>query len=112
MNRQFWGYSVMPLLPWVVANAPASNAIYWHDVFPDALNYYVRDGRLPPGLGNVGSNPDDVVRSDLGLVIHERHFLLFEGLFWEAYRSPATAQVRTREGVPLVTAYRRWNLPK
>ena len=36
---------------------PPSRATYWHDVLPDALNYYVRDGRLPPGLGNVGTEP-------------------------------------------------------
>ena len=111
MNRQFWGYSVLPMLDWMTANVPPSRATYWHDVIPDALNYYVRDGRIPPGLGNVGSNPDDVPRSQIGIVFHERHFLLFEGLFWEAYGSTRTAHVRTREGVPLVTAYRRWDLP-
>ena len=111
MNRQFWGYSVLPMLDWMTANVPPSRATYWHDVFPDALNFYVRDGRIPPGLGNVGSNPEDVPRSQIGLVFHERHFLLFEGLFWEAYGSTRTAHVRTREGVPLVTAYRRWDLP-
>jgi hypothetical protein len=111
MNRQFWGYSLLPMLDWFARAVPPSRATYWHDVFPDAIGFYLRDGRLPPGLGNVGANQEDVARSDIGLVFHERHFLIYEGLFWEAYGSPRTTYVRTREGVPLVTVYRRPNLP-
>jgi hypothetical protein len=107
MNRQFWGYSVMPMLDWMTKNVPPSRATYWHDVFPDALTMYIRDGRIPPGLGNVGVGEDVVKRSDLGIVIHERHFAVYEGLLWEAYGTTKPAYVRTREGVPLVTAYRR-----
>jgi 4-amino-4-deoxy-L-arabinose transferase-like glycosyltransferase len=107
MNRQFWGYSVMPMLDWITNNVPPSRATYWHDVFPDALTMYIRDGRIPPGLGNVGVGEDVVKRSDLGIVIHERHFAVYEGLLWEAYGTTKPAYVRTREGVPLVTAYRR-----
>jgi 4-amino-4-deoxy-L-arabinose transferase-like glycosyltransferase len=111
MNRQFWGYSVMPMLGWIAKNVPPSRATYWHDVFPDALTMYVRDGRIPPGLGNVGVGEEVVKRSDLGIVIHERHFALYEALLWEAYGTTKPAYVRTREGVPLVTAYRRPSLP-
>ena len=111
MNRQFWGYSVMPMLGFITKNVPPSRATYWHDVFPDALTMYVRDGRIPPGLGNVGVGEDVVKRSDLGIVIHERHFALYEALLWEAYATDKPVYVRTREGVPLVTAYRRPNLP-
>jgi hypothetical protein len=111
MNRQFWGYSVMPMLGWMTKNVPPSRATYWHDVFPDALTMYIRDGRIPPGLGNVGVGEDVVRHSDLGIVIHERHFAVYEGLLWEAYGTTKPAYVRTREGVPLVTAYRRPELP-
>jgi hypothetical protein len=107
MNRQFWGYSVMPMLGWITRNVPPSHATYWHDVFPDALTMYIRDGRIPPGLGNVGVGEEVVPRSDLGIVIHERHFALYEALLWEAYGTTQPAFVRTREGVPIVTAYRR-----
>ena len=111
MNRQFWGYSVLPMLPWMVEHAPRSNAIYWHDVLPDALNMYIRDGRLPLGTGNVGDNEANIPRSDLGLVIHEKHFTVFEGDFWPPYGTTQPAYVRTREGVPLVTVYRRPGAP-
>jgi hypothetical protein len=111
MNRQFWGYSVLPMLPWIAANAPASNRIYWHDVLPDALSMYARDGRLRLGLGNVGAEEAAIANSDLGIVIHEKHFTLFEGAFWNQYRTTRPVYVRTREGVPLVIAYRRPGAP-
>jgi hypothetical protein len=41
------------------------------------------------------------------MVIHERHFTLTEGALWEAYGTVRPVHVRTREGVPLVTIYRR-----
>jgi Dolichyl-phosphate-mannose-protein mannosyltransferase len=107
MNRQFWGYSVLPMLDWFAAHVPPSRATYWHDVFPEAVPYYVRDGRIPPGLGDVGVGEDRVRLSDIGLLIYERHFAVYEGLLWEAYGTTKPAYVRTREGVPLVAAYLR-----
>ena len=109
MNRQFWGYSVLPMLAWIAANAPPGHLIYWHDVFGDAINFYVRDGRLPHGWRDyIGVGESVVDRSDLGILIHERHFVLYEALLWEAYGTTRPAYVRTREGVPIVTAYKRW----
>ena len=107
MNRQFWGYSVLPMLGWFARHVPASRATYWHDVFPDAIPYYVRDGRIPAGLGDVGVGEDRVRLSDIGLLIHERHFAVYEGLLWEAYGTTRPIYVRTREGVPLVSVYLR-----
>jgi hypothetical protein len=72
---------------------------------------YVRDGRIPPGLGNVGADEAAIPHSQLGIVIHEKHFTLFEGGFWRHYGTTQPAYVRTREGVPLVTAYKRPGLP-
>jgi hypothetical protein len=107
MNRQFWGYSVLPMLDWFARHVPPSRATYWHDVFPDAIQYYVRDGRIPAGLGDVGVGEDRVRLSDIGLLIHERHFAVYEGLLWEAYGTTSPIYVRTREGVPLVSVYLR-----
>ena len=111
MNRQFWGYSVLPMLDWMNANAPANSNTYWHDVLGDSLNMYVRDGRLRSGMGNTGVGEDAIRRSDLGIIIHERHMNLYEGVFWESYGTAQPVFVRTREGVPLVTAYRRPGAP-
>jgi len=111
MNRQFWGYSVLPMLPWMADNAPARGTTYWHDVLGDALNMYVRDGRLPAGMGNTGVGEQAVRASDLGIIVHERHMRLYEGVFWENHLNTQPAFVRTREGVPLVTAYKRPGAP-
>jgi hypothetical protein len=111
MNRQFWGYSVLPMLGWIATQAPGGAPIYWHDVLHDALTMYMRDGRLPQGLGNVGAEEAAIPRSVLGIVIHERHFTLYEGAFWNHYRTTRPVYVRTREGVPLVTAYKRPGVP-
>ncbi|MDX2022969.1 MAG: glycosyltransferase family 39 protein [Deltaproteobacteria bacterium] len=111
MNRQFWGYSVLPKLAWMAEHRPANRNTYWHDVLGDSLNMYVRDGRLPPGMGNTGVGEEAIMRSDLGIIVHERHMNLYEGVFWESYGTATPVFVRTREGVPLVTGYRRPGAP-
>ena len=107
MNRQFWGYSVLPLLPWIRAHRPPSNHIYWHDVLHDAVLMYVRDGRLPLGIGDVGVGEPLVAQADLGVVILEKHFAVYEYLHWEAYQTTQPAQVYAHEGVPFVVVYQR-----
>jgi 4-amino-4-deoxy-L-arabinose transferase-like glycosyltransferase len=107
MNRQFWGYSVLPMLGWMNAHLPASRSVYWHDVLQDALTMYVRDGRMPAWPGYSGVGEEAIEHSDLGIVIHERHMALYEGVFWDSYGTTKPAYVRTREGVPIVTVYRR-----
>ncbi len=107
MNRQFWGTSALPLLPWMVEHRPASNRVYWHDVLHDAIVMYAREGRLPVGIGDVGVGEDKVAQADLGLVILEKHFAVYEYLHWTAYQSVRPAQVYTHEGVPFVTLYQR-----
>jgi hypothetical protein len=107
MNRQFWGYSVLPLLPWMVAHRPPSDRIYWHDVLHDAIVMYSRDGRLPLGIGDVGVGEEVLAQSDLGIVILEKHFAVYEGLAWQAYQTTQPSSVYTHEGVPFVVAYQR-----
>ena len=68
-------------------------------------------GLGPHALGWVHVNQGTTVLSDLGIVIHERHFTLYEGAFWQHYGTTQPVYVRTREGVPLVTAYRRPGAP-
>jgi hypothetical protein len=112
MNRQFWGYSVQPLLPWMVAHRPASNRIYWHDVLHDAIVMYSRDGRLPLGIGDAGVGEQVVEQSDLGIVILEKHFAVYEGLAWQAYRTTQPSSVYAHEGVPFVVVYERHKSPR
>jgi hypothetical protein len=107
MNRQFWGYSALPILPWMVQHRPPSNRIYWHDVLHDAIVMYSRDGRLPLGIGDVGVGEQVLEQSDLGIVILEKHFTVYEGLAWKAYGTTRPSIVYTHEGVPFVVAYER-----
>ena len=111
MNRQFWGYSALPLLPWMIEHRPPSNRLYWHDVLHDAIVMYSRDGRLPLGIGDVGVGEQVLEQSEIGIVILEKHFTIYEGLAWQAYRTTQPSIVYTHEGVPFVVAYERHPAP-
>jgi dolichyl-phosphate-mannose-protein mannosyltransferase len=105
MNRQFWGYAVLPMLRDIDARAPG--AMYWHDVLPDALSMYKRDGRLSLRIGDTGFGEDGIRRSELGILFYEKHWAKYEAWFWEAYGTTRPIYVRAREGVPFVTMYAR-----
>ena len=50
---------------------------------------------------------DGIKRSQAGVLFYEKHWAIYEGWFWETYGTTKPAFVRDREGVPLVTYYRR-----
>jgi hypothetical protein len=107
MNRQFWGYAVLPMLDDINRDTPANRAMYWHDVIHDALSMYKREGRLDMGVGDTGFGEEALRRSQIGVLFHEKHWAIYEGWFWESYGTTRPYKVRAREGVPLVTMYRR-----
>jgi hypothetical protein len=107
MNRQFWGYSVLPMLPDLDAMAPENRSLFWHDVLSDAISMYKREGRLSMGVGDTGFGEDGIKRSEIGILFYEKHWAKYEGWFWETYGTTQPVYVRAREGVPLVTLYRR-----
>ena len=107
MNRQFWGYSVAPMLDDLAAMTPDNRAMYWHDVIRDALNMYRREGRLPLSVGDTGFGEDGIRHSRVGILFYEKHWAIYESWFWESYGTTQPILVREREGVPLVTVYRR-----
>jgi len=107
MNRQFWGYSVLPMLDDINRDAPANRAMYWHDVIHDAESMYKRDGRLDMGVGDTGFGEEGLRRSQVGILFYEKHWAIYEGWFWESYGTTKPVMVRAREGVPLVTMYKR-----
>jgi hypothetical protein len=72
---------------------------------------YSRDGRLPLGIGDVGVGEQVLEQSELGIVILEKHFTIYEGLAWQAYRTTQPSLVYTHEGVPFVVAYERHSAP-
>jgi len=107
MNRQFWAYCVLPMLDWVNRGAPDNQQMYWHDVIGDAQSMYKREGRLALGVGDTGFGQPGAERSMMGIIVHEKHWALYEKYIWDSYQTLRPVLVRTREGVPLVTAYRR-----
>jgi hypothetical protein len=107
MNRQFWAYCVLPMLDWVNHHAPENQRMYWHDVIGDALGMYKREGRLDLSVGDTGSGEAGVDRSSIGLMVHEKHWALYEKYFWDHYGTLKPVLVREREGVPLVIVYER-----
>jgi hypothetical protein len=106
LNRQFWGYAVAPMLD-VIQSDAADAAMYWHDVIRDALNMYRREGRLSLSVGDTGFGEDGIRHSRLGVLFYEKHWAIYESWFWEYYGTTQPIFVRQREGVPLVTLYRR-----
>jgi hypothetical protein len=107
MNRQFWGYAVSPMLDVINRDEAANRAMYWHDVIHDAVNMYKRDGRLDLSVGDTGFGEDALRRSQVGILFYEKHWAIYEGWFWESYGTTKPVMVRAREGVPLVTMYRK-----
>ncbi len=107
MNRQFWAYCVLPILDWVNRHDPDNQRMYWHDVIGDALAMYKREGRLAMSVGDTGYGDPGVERSVMGLMVHEKHWALFEKYFWDRYGTLKPSLVRVREGVPLVIGYER-----
>ena len=109
MNRQFWGYSVYGLLPWLNANLPPRARLFLHDWNHDSYELYLRARKLRPDIrdaalldaGNPRFDPD------ASLVIHEKHFNEFDYMIWEAYQHVQPAAVLTLDGVPLVSVYMR-----
>ena len=107
MNRQFWGYSVLPMLPDLDRRVPENRRLFWHDVLSDAISMYKRDGRLSMGVGDTGFGEEGIKRSELGIFFYEKHWAKYEAWLWETYGTTKPIDVRTREGVPMVTLYQR-----
>jgi 4-amino-4-deoxy-L-arabinose transferase-like glycosyltransferase len=109
MNRQFWGVAARGALPALAREAPASRTrpVYTHDAAP-AWGLYRRLGLVPPSLPDAGhENHGGIGRSQLAIVIHERHFNRHDYLIWSAYGTVRPIYVLRTDGVPIVTIYRR-----
>ncbi|MDB4967542.1 MAG: hypothetical protein JWN44_3231 [Myxococcales bacterium] len=107
MNRQFWGYPTLGILPWLGTHARAGAPVYWHDTNQAQLNMYVRENRLRPDIVNTGLEEPGVRASDIAMVIHEKHFNKYEYWIWDFYGTARPSLVLDDEGVPIVTVYER-----
>jgi 4-amino-4-deoxy-L-arabinose transferase-like glycosyltransferase len=107
MNRQFWGYSVAGLLPWLNRELPPDTPLYLHDWNHDAYLIYLRDGRLRSDIRDAGMEQPGVDASRASLVVLEKHFSKYEYMIWGPYQTTQPAEVLTLDGVPLVPVYLR-----
>jgi hypothetical protein len=111
MNRQFWGVAARGALPVLAAAAPPPGdpprPVYTHDALP-AWPWYRRHGRVPASLPDAGhEGAGGIERSQLAIVIHERHFLRHDYLIWAAYGTTRPIAVIRAAGVPVVSVYAR-----
>src|SRR6185436_17450136 len=86
MNRQFWGLAARGVLPVLAHEAPekGTRPVYSHDASP-AWGMYMRLGLLPRSLPDSGWEQAGIDRSQLAIVIHEKHFNRHDYLIWKAY---------------------------
>jgi 4-amino-4-deoxy-L-arabinose transferase-like glycosyltransferase len=108
MNRQFWGVAARGVLARLAAEAPAAGTrfVYTHDASP-AWGTYQRQGLVPRALVDAGWEQGGIDRSQLALVIHERHFNRHDYLIWSSYGTVQPIYVLCTGGVPIVSVYRR-----
>ena len=107
MNRQFWGYSVLPMLDCDQSRRACESCDVLARRHPRCGQHV--QARWTPGarrrrrrFRRGGPAP-----SPLGILFYEKHWAIYEGWFWESYGTTKPFMVREREGVPLVTMYRR-----
>jgi hypothetical protein len=108
MNRQFWGVAARGVLPRLAAEAPqaVSTYVYTHDASP-AWGIYQQQGLVPRTLLDAGWEQAGIDRSQLAIVIHERHFNRHDYLIWKSYGTLQPIYVLRAGGVPIVSVYRR-----
>lgn len=103
MNRQFWGVSARGVLPFVGYQFPTR--VYSHDASP-AWGWYHRLG-LIRGFPDAGPEGYGIERSNLALVIHEKHFNRHDYMIWKSYGTVQPVFVLRTQGVPIVSVYKR-----
>ena len=109
MNRQFWGVAARGVLPELVAEAaapPRSTYVYTHDAAP-AWALYQRLQLIPGTLLDAGWEQAGIDRSQLAIVIHEKHFNRHDYMIWKTYKTVQPIYVLRADGVPIVSVYKR-----
>jgi 4-amino-4-deoxy-L-arabinose transferase-like glycosyltransferase len=108
MNRQFWGVAARGVLARLAAEASPTGTtyVYTHDASP-AWGSYQRLGLIPARLADAGWEQAGIDRSQLAIVVHERHFNRHDYLIWRSYGTVQPIYVLDASGVPIVSVYRR-----
>jgi 4-amino-4-deoxy-L-arabinose transferase-like glycosyltransferase len=107
MNRQFWGYSVRGVMPFLNQALLPHTPVYFHDANWFQLQMSQLDGFLRKDIADSGMEEPGVRSSRAALVMHEKHFNKYEYWIWDAYGTTKPSYVLTHQGVPLCTVYQR-----
>ena len=107
MNRQFWGYSVRGVMPYLNRALAPHTSVYFHDANWFQLQMSQLDGFFRRDVADSGMEEPGVRNSSAALVIHEKHFNKYEYWIWDAYGTTKPSYVLTHLGVPLCTVYER-----
>ncbi len=107
MNRQFWGYSVRGVMPFLNQALAPHTPVYFHDANWFQLQMSQLDGFLRKDIADSGMEEPGVRNSRAALVLHEKHFNKYEYWIWDAYGTTKPSYVLTHQGVPLCTVYQR-----
>ena len=72
-----------------------------------AWGTYLRLDMLPKTFPDSGQEQYGIDASKLALVVHELHFNRHDYMIWKTYGTVQPAAVIRKDGVPIVSIYRR-----
>ncbi len=102
MFRQFWGYASRQALPWLNEHAEQNARVWTHSTTGGAWHQYGLEEMRRDDLRTSG-----ISGSDYALYHHQKAFVPQQERVWQDYDTFAPAHVVSREGVPLLSVYRR-----
>jgi len=102
MQREFWGNSSRPVLPWLNANLPPRTPVFFQDTNHDSVLLYKRDGLLREDIRPAR----DWHLADYTLFHHHKEFLDSEFNYRDKYGDVCPVAGVYQDGVPLLSVYR------
>ena len=107
LNRQFWGYPVRNIMPWINTTFEDNASVYFHDTNFDSYAAYRRDDELRPDINYAGMERPAIDASGYSMVFHELHFNKYDYWTWDAYGTGIPKKVLHLDGVPILSVYER-----
>ena len=95
MNRQFWGYSVLPMLPTgstATAREPRACTGTTCSATRSRCTSAMGGSRLE--VGDTGFGEAGHPAFGAGILFYEKHWAMYEGWFWDSYGTTQPAFVR------------------
>ena len=107
LNRQFWGYPVRNIMPWINDSFDDNANVYFHDMNYDSYAAYRRAGLLRSDINYAGMERGAIDASSYSMIFHELHFNKYDFWTWDAYGTGIPVKVLHLDGVPILSVYKR-----